>query len=65
VPFVLDRARLAERLGDRAMAVKYYQFVVQGWLHADPELQPYVAEARTALERLGQEPRVITSRRPA
>ena len=65
VPFVLDRARLAERLGDRATAVKYYQFVVQAWLHADPELQPYVAEAHAALERLGREPRVITSRRPA
>jgi len=65
VPLVLDRARLAERLGDRPTAIKYYQFVVQAWLHADPELQPYVAEARTALERLGGEPRVITSRRPA
>ena len=57
VPLVLDRARLAERLGDRPMAINYYQFAAQAWLHSDPELQPYVAEARTALERLGGERR--------
>jgi len=27
------------------------------WMHADPELQPYVAEARAALARLAAEPR--------
>lgn len=57
VPFVLERARLAERLGDRPTAVKYYQFVAQAWLHADPELQPVVVEARAAIVRLGGEPR--------
>jgi len=56
-PLMLERARLAERLGDRPTALKYYQFVAQAWLHADPELQPYVAEAHTALERLGGERR--------
>jgi hypothetical protein len=54
VPLVLDRARLAERLGDRRKAIKYYQFVVQAWLHPDSGLQSYVAEARTALVRLGE-----------
>jgi len=55
VPLMLERARVAERLGDRSTAVHYYQFVVQAWLHADPELQPVVAEARAALTRLGEE----------
>jgi len=57
VPLMLERARLAERLGDRATAVHYYQFVLQAWLHADPQLQPLVAEARAAIVRLGGEPR--------
>jgi serine/threonine-protein kinase len=52
VPLVLERARLAERLNDRATAVKYYRFVADAWLHADPELQPVVAEARAAIARL-------------
>jgi len=53
---VLERARLAERLGDRAKAIKSYQFVADVWRHADPELQPYVVEARSALARLTGEP---------
>jgi len=56
VPQMLERARLAERLGDRATAIHYYEFAVQAWLHADPELQPVVAEARAALRRLGDIP---------
>jgi DNA-binding SARP family transcriptional activator len=56
VPWVLARARLAERLGDRRTAIHYYEFVRQAWLHADPELQPVVAEARSALARLGGDP---------
>jgi serine/threonine-protein kinase len=57
VPLMLERARLAERLGDRSTALHYYQFVIQAWQHADPELQPVVAEARAALSRLGEERR--------
>lgn len=57
VPMMLERARLAERLGDRPTAIHYYRFVVQAWLHADPELQPVVAEVRGALHRLGGTPR--------
>ncbi len=53
---VLERARLAERLGDREKAVKSYQFVADVWRHADPELRPYVMEARKGLERLTGEP---------
>ncbi len=51
----LERARLAERLGDPARATWGYQQVVGLWRHADPELQPFVAEARAALERLTAE----------
>ena len=58
VPLMLERARVAERLGDRTTAVHYYQFVLQAWQHADPELQPVVAEARAALARLGEERRL-------
>ncbi len=57
VPFTLERARLAERLGDRPTAVHYYQFVRQAWLQGDPEVQPVVAEARAAIVRLGGQPR--------
>lgn len=57
VPLVLARARLADRVGDRTTAVKFYRFVVQAWQRADPELQPIVAQARAALTRLGGERR--------
>jgi len=56
VPLMLERARLAERLGDRPRAVHYFRFVLQAWLHADPEFQPVVAEAQSALRRLGDIP---------
>lgn len=48
----LDRARIAEHLADTAMAVARYRFVAEAWVHADPELQPYVTEASRALTRL-------------
>jgi serine/threonine-protein kinase len=53
----LDVARAAERLGERELAIRGHQFVVDAWRHADPELQPYVTEARRALGRLTSEPR--------
>jgi hypothetical protein len=52
---VLERARIAEDLGERQKAVDSYQFVVDVWRHADPELEPYVREARAALQRLAAE----------
>jgi hypothetical protein len=52
---VLEGARAAERLGERGRAARGYQFVLDAWRHADPELQPYVAEARRALGRLTSE----------
>ncbi|HEU5261527.1 MAG TPA: hypothetical protein VFU41_08920 [Gemmatimonadales bacterium] len=53
----LERARIAERVGDRDLASRWYQFVADAWRHADPELQSYVDEARQGVRRLGGEPR--------
>ncbi len=49
---VLERGRIAEGLGERQKARDSYQFVVDVWRHADPELQPFVVEARAALTRM-------------
>ncbi len=43
---VLERARVADRLGRREQAAGLYRYVADLWRNADPELQPYVAEAR-------------------
>jgi serine/threonine-protein kinase len=51
----LLRARAAERIGEREMATRSYSWVTGMWRHADPELQPYVAEAREGLARLTAE----------
>ncbi|HEY9015231.1 MAG TPA: hypothetical protein VIM84_09235, partial [Gemmatimonadales bacterium] len=52
---VLERGRLAEKLGDKKKAKQSYQFVIDVWRRADPELQAYVEEARNALARLTKE----------
>jgi eukaryotic-like serine/threonine-protein kinase len=52
---VLERGRIAESLGERQKARDSYQFVVDVWRHADPELELYVREARAGLERLAAE----------
>jgi hypothetical protein len=52
---VLERGRIAEGLHERQKARDSYQFVVDVWRHADPELKPYVREARVGLERLAVE----------
>jgi hypothetical protein len=44
--------RIAERLGEREKATESYEFVTEVWHRADPELEPYVTEARVGLERL-------------
>jgi DNA-binding SARP family transcriptional activator len=51
----LEAARTAERLGQVKRAAAHYRFVVDVWRHADPELEPYVREARAGLERLAAE----------
>ncbi|MGH7646151.1 MAG: protein kinase domain-containing protein [Gemmatimonadales bacterium] len=53
----LERGRVHERLGNRATAIEAYRFVADVWIHADPELQPFVEEAKAGLKRLGGEPR--------
>jgi hypothetical protein len=55
--YALERARVAERLGMRERAIDAYQLVADAWIHADPDLQPFVREAKAALKRLGAEPR--------
>ncbi len=53
----LERGRVNERLGNRERAIEGYARVVAAWRNADPELQPFVAEARAALVRLsGEQP---------
>ncbi len=53
----LERARITEQVGRRAEAVREYSYVLDSWRNADEELQPYVQEARAALQRLSSEPR--------
>src|ERR1051325_4615577 len=53
----LERGRVAERVGEREQALRAYEFLTALWRNADPELQPYVAEAHAALKRLGSESR--------
>lgn len=52
---VLEQGRLAEGLGERDKAIDSFQFVLDVWRRADPQLQPFVVEARTALTRLKRE----------
>ena len=54
--WALERARLADRLGDRETAIDSYQFVADVWRNSDEELQSHVTEAREALRRLTVEP---------
>jgi tetratricopeptide (TPR) repeat protein len=50
--FAHERGRVAERLGQREKAAEAYQFVVDAWRHGDPEVRPYVEDARRGLARL-------------
>jgi DNA-binding SARP family transcriptional activator len=50
----LEQGRIAEGLGERQKAIDAYQFVVDVWRHADPELGPHVRKARAGLERLAE-----------
>ena len=43
---------LYEARGDAKKAAEHYAAFVELWKHADPDLQPKVAEARTRLERV-------------
>ncbi len=50
--WMLERARVNERLGRRDAARRAYQYVADVWRNADAGLQGYVTEARSALRRL-------------
>ena len=47
--------RVGERIGENERAAAAYTWVAGMWRNADPELQPYVKEAREALARLTAE----------
>jgi eukaryotic-like serine/threonine-protein kinase len=51
----LERGRIHERLGNREMAIEAYARVASVWVHGDPEVRPFVDEAKAALARLGGE----------
>ena len=51
----LLRGRVAERRGDRELAIQSYAWVTGMWRNPDPQLRPYVAEAREGLARLSAE----------
>jgi eukaryotic-like serine/threonine-protein kinase len=53
----LLRGRVAERIGEREQAIRSYSWVVGMWRRPDPELEPYVTEAREGLARLTAEKR--------
>ncbi len=48
----LQLGKIYEELGDFAKARESYELFVLAWKDADPELQPKVAEARAAVQRL-------------
>ena len=54
-PLLALLGRRGRALGERQKAMDSYQFVVDVWRRADPELQPFVVEARNALTRLTRE----------
>ena len=56
VSWMLERARIEERLGLREQAIKDYGLVTRFWRDPDPELLPLRDEARAALARLTSEP---------
>lgn len=49
----LERGRISEHMGEHENAIRAYRYVTEAWRRPDPELQPYVTEAREALRRLG------------
>jgi hypothetical protein len=65
IPFALARARIAVQLGDRERALADYGIVARAWARADELLQPFVAEARRELARLGADTREGTRIAPA
>jgi serine/threonine-protein kinase len=53
--WALERARLAERLGERRKAQRWYGYVTAAWGNGDELVRPWIGEAREALKRLASE----------
>ena len=53
----LLRGRVNERLNRLDVATRSYQLVVDFWGNGDPEVQPWVEDARAGLARLTGESR--------
>jgi len=56
VLWMLHRARLAEKRGEREIALDDYGFVARLWRDADEPLRSYAKEAKEGLARLTKEP---------
>jgi hypothetical protein len=52
IMWMLDRGRVNQRLGNRQKAIDSFAYVVSAWQNPDPELKPYVDEARRGLSAL-------------
>jgi hypothetical protein len=52
IVWTMERARVFDKLGRNSEAIENYEFVAAAWRTADPELQPWVQEARSAAKRL-------------
>jgi len=51
-PSYLRRAEIYEELGDDPEAIDYYTRLINLWEDADPEVQGFVDQARTGLDRV-------------
>jgi serine/threonine-protein kinase len=59
VLWTLQRGQVFERIGRREEAAANYEFVIDAWRTADPELQPYVREAAQGLARARRGGRIL------
>lgn len=56
IVWMLDRGRVNQRLGNREKAIDSYAYVTGAWQNPDPELRPFVDEARRGLSALRSDP---------
>ncbi|MGH7713532.1 MAG: hypothetical protein ACREOG_19750, partial [Gemmatimonadaceae bacterium] len=56
IMWMLDRGHVNERLGNTRRAIDSYAYVASAWQRADPELKPYVDDARRGLSALRSDP---------